>query len=81
METLTMSAPASLALAATPAPAATMTLCCPCCGEREAEVSLQLWDGDLKCNQCDEVFSQDDLRAIMAGWTALLGWLDLMPKS
>jgi Zn ribbon nucleic-acid-binding protein len=52
---------------------------CPYCG---AEDTLKLDLSDMRemtCTDCDSEVTPDDIRKVMAGWQALLAWLDSAP--
>ena len=52
---------------------------CPRCGE-DCLISVALHDGDtLTCTGCDEGYTVDDVRALVASWGPLLAWLDAHP--
>lgn len=49
---------------------------CPKCGDNEGSVSVYLDDLEqCFCHACDEQFSLDDVRAIIAAWQPVLNWL------
>ncbi len=53
---------------------------CPKCG---AEDSLRLDLADLRamtCKECDDELGPDDIRAIIAGWTRVLRWIETAPE-
>jgi transcription elongation factor Elf1 len=53
---------------------------CPCCGDAEASISLNLADGTLKCNVCDADFDLDFVRLLISKWTRVVAWIGAMPK-
>ncbi len=52
---------------------------CPCCGEGQATISLNLADFEFTCMDCEATFTRDDLEAFLRKWTAVLRWLDGAP--
>lgn len=56
---------------------------CPRCGEMEARISLSLEDvsadNALKCWSCEEEFSLDLIRGILARWGKVVVWIDSAP--
>lgn len=53
---------------------------CPRCGEKDANVALYMAEGDLfQCQECEEEFSVEDIRQILAFWGPVVKWLDAMP--
>jgi uncharacterized protein (DUF983 family) len=51
---------------------------CPKCGEESIQVSL----ADVSvfyCSECQDEILLDDIRALIAGWTPVLAWLDTAP--
>ena len=53
---------------------------CPKCLDGDAAVRLDLNDGDtLTCAGCEEEYSLDAVRELVAGWAKLLPWLDAHP--
>jgi hypothetical protein len=54
---------------------------CPVCGQ-EATVSLDLDDlQTFRCGECDDTFSADDVRIMIADWKRVLDWIALSPKA
>lgn len=53
------------------------TLPCPCCGEQQASITLDLTDCEsFHCADCDADFSAADVRVFLQRWTQVLWWLD-----
>lgn len=51
---------------------------CPKC--RDERVSLYLDDLEtFQCRSCEEEFSADELRDLVACWTPILDWIDKAP--
>jgi transcription elongation factor Elf1 len=69
--------------AALPAPAG-FTLPCPCCGQQEASISVNLafleGEGALRCNECEEEFDVQTVRALIRRWTKVLDWVCAAPQ-
>jgi len=58
------------------------TLPCPCCGEANATITLNLADGEsLACQDCSADFSTADVRNFIAKWAPMLAWVDAMPTA
>lgn len=60
-----------------------LLLPCPCCGNEEASISVQLAyldDQTFRCNECEEEFCADYMRSLVAKWSRLLAWLDMVPQ-
>lgn len=55
-----------------------METICPRCGE-DCRINVALDDGSLTCTGCDAEYTVDDVRAVIAAWGPLLGWLDAHP--
>ena len=54
------------------------TICPKCLNDETIRVNLD--DGEtLTCTGCDEEFTADDLRELVASWLPLLAWLDSHP--
>jgi hypothetical protein len=54
----------------------------PCikCGNAEGNVTVSLEDvRQLHCNECDEDFDAEDVRAFVGQWQAVLTWIDAAP--
>lgn len=52
---------------------------CPLCAE-EAVIRLDLDDLEhLTCGSCDESFTLDDVRDMIARWQRVLNWIDACP--
>lgn len=46
---------------------------CPCCGEKEANISLHLDDMDtFTCAECEAEFSRADIEAMLEKWGKVL---------
>lgn len=61
-----------------------LALPCPCCGESEASISLDLFDDPfasdtLHCQECEADFSAQQVRDLVRRWAPVLAWLDAMP--
>ena len=57
-----------------------MNTICPKCLE-DATQRIDLGDGDtVTCTGCDEEYSVDAVRKLIASWGPLLGWLDAHPS-
>lgn len=55
-------------------------LCCPECGDQNADVSLHLGDMDhFHCHECGEDFTRQQVEAIIARWEKVFAWLDAAP--
>lgn len=52
---------------------------CPCCGETEATVTLNLADFEFACLDCEATFSREDVETFLRKWGAVLRWLDAAP--
>ena len=58
------------------------TLPCPCCGEENATITLNLADAEsLVCQDCEADFTVDQVRAFIAKWGRLLAWIETMPTA
>jgi hypothetical protein len=56
-----------------------MFLVCPKCTVKGV-IRLDLDDGDtLTCMECDEGFSFNDVKAMIASWGPIIPWLDSHP--
>jgi len=52
---------------------------CPYCGE-EGSLRMQVDDlHELTCGNCDTEFNATMVRGIIAGWQALLAWIETAP--
>lgn len=52
---------------------------CPKCGE-EAIVQIDLDDlNTCKCGECEEEFTTEDVRNLIAKWSSVLAWIDTAP--
>jgi uncharacterized protein (DUF983 family) len=50
---------------------------CPKCGNAESCISLHLDDCEtFTCRECDEEFTADDVRDLIAKWGKVLAWID-----
>jgi hypothetical protein len=50
---------------------------CPCCGEAQATITLDLTDLEgFHCRNCDADFAAADVRAFIERWTRVLAWID-----
>jgi hypothetical protein len=57
-----------------------LLLPCPLCGEQQASVSLYLDDMDTcYCRDCENEFSLDTVRELIARWQRVLSWVDACP--
>lgn len=55
---------------------------CPRCGEPDANLTLYLADGEtFQCQECDEEFTADAVRDLLARWAPVLAWLERMPTA
>lgn len=53
---------------------------CPCCGEAEATILLNLADtADFRCQECEAEFTREDVDRLIRKWGRLLLWIDAMP--
>lgn len=56
---------------------------CPCCGELNAGISLDLYDplgpGSFHCCDCDAMFGAELLMNVIARWKDILEWVDRIP--
>jgi hypothetical protein len=62
----------------------TLELTCPCCGVRDAAITLRLDDLDqMECGECSETFSPDEAvekaREMLARWEAVAAWVKVAP--
>lgn len=56
-----------------------MTLICPKC-LTDACITLDLDDGDtLRCNDCEEEYTVEDVSALVESWSKLLPWIKQHP--
>ncbi len=47
----------------------------------ETAITLDVCDGDtLRCGGCEEEFTVDAVRELIASWGPLLAWVDLHPS-
>ena len=59
-----------------------LLLPCPCCGQAEASIALELSDmQSFPCRDCDAEFTRDDVTNLIARWTRLFTWLDTVPSA
>jgi hypothetical protein len=59
-----------------------LLLPCPLCGEQGASISLYLDDMDTcHCRDCDNEFSLDTVRDLLAKWSRVLAWADSAPTA
>jgi hypothetical protein len=76
--------------AARPAPTCTsampagFTMPCPCCGEAEAAISVNLAslddpDAAFECRECNTEFGVEHVRTFIRRWAKVLAWVDMMP--
>ena len=65
----------------TTASATGVSLPCPRCGEAQATMMLDMSSKEFTCQECNEVFHVDEMRDVVARWTRIIGWVDLMPGS
>jgi transcription elongation factor Elf1 len=56
-----------------------VTLPCPCCGDAEASISLNLVDRTFKCNVCDADFDMEFVQLVLTKWTRVAKWVETMP--
>lgn len=57
-----------------------MTLPCPCCGEPDANIAVELSQpGTLTCRECDAEFTTANVERLIRQWSAVLPWLKAMP--
>jgi hypothetical protein len=55
-------------------------LSCPLCGNADATLRLYLDDCEtVTCSECEEEFSLDVVRELVAAWTKVLAWVDAAP--
>lgn len=52
---------------------------CPNCGKETVRLDLQAVS-NFSCWSCDEEFSLDSIRKLVAGWTAVLKWIEIAPN-
>lgn len=53
---------------------------CPCCGEKDAAIFVNLETRvDFQCLACGADFHKDDIVAFLLRWTKVLDWLDTCP--
>ena len=53
---------------------------CPLCGSADDVQSLDLDDlSTFRCGGCDEQYSLDDVRQLVASWQRVLTWIDAAP--
>jgi uncharacterized protein (DUF983 family) len=56
-----------------------LKLLCPCCGDKEAEISLNLSTMTLTCESCSDSFSPETARKIvaeaLARWETMCRWI------
>jgi hypothetical protein len=62
-----------------------LSLPCPCCGEVNADVNLNLSEPDnsdslFECRECSAEFGRSDLEERMARWAAVLRWVADRPS-
>jgi hypothetical protein len=53
---------------------------CILCGEKDC-VKLRLLDCTFLCDQCEEEFDAEDVRAHLQGWEAVLRWVNSAPAA
>jgi hypothetical protein len=52
------------------------TLPCPCCGEAQATITLDLTDLEgLHCQDCDADLTLADIEAFIQRWQPVLAWV------
>jgi transcription elongation factor Elf1 len=59
-----------------------ITLGCPCCGEPEASICVnlaQLDDEAFTCLECDAAFTVTQVRSMIRRWAKVLSWLEAVP--
>ena len=57
-----------------------MQLPCIRCGEPQANIHLHLEDGDtFTCQECENSFTLDDVRKVLAMWPKVVAWVEAMP--
>lgn len=66
-------------------PAATqpagVVLPCPCCGEPQATIQVNLAAPDeFHCCECEGEFTREDIDNFVRKWSKIVGWLDTMPS-
>jgi hypothetical protein len=58
-----------------------LKLPCPCCGEREATITLDLADFSCTCEACGDTFSAETacrkIGEALARWEAMVEWMNL----
>jgi hypothetical protein len=55
---------------------------CPCCGEPDAIITVNLADvSEFGCKECGGEFTADHVRDLIARWTPVLAWLATVPDS
>jgi transcription elongation factor Elf1 len=62
----------------------TLALTCPCCGAKDAAITLRLDDlSQLECSECSESYTPaeavEKAREALARWEAFSAWLDAAP--
>jgi len=61
----------------------TILLPCPCCGEADANIAINLGtleDETFTCQACNGVFTDASIRDLIARWQPILAWLDTVPS-
>jgi hypothetical protein len=53
---------------------------CILCGEKDC-VKLRLLDCTFLCDQCEEEFDAEDVRAHLQGWDAVVRWVNSAPAA
>jgi hypothetical protein len=53
------------------------------CGGEEGQMSISLDEPTgseaIRCGSCDNAFSVADVRAVMATWSRVIGWVEAAP--
>lgn len=59
-----------------------ITLPCPCCGEAESEIAVNLYTEDGErffCGSCQGNFGPELIEAIIRKWVPVLKWVSQFP--
>jgi len=60
-----------------------ITMPCPCCGEPDASISVQLADLDGEaffCRECEGTFTFEFMQTVIKKWSAVMTWVASVPK-
>ena len=74
-----------MATETTPVPTGTttskgLTLPCPCCGEEESTITLNLCDMEtFTCLECNSEFTLEYIHNLIAKWQRVSAWIDAAP--